>query len=65
MLNYLATNPDAMIQFMTSDMVLNIHSNALYLSEHNAKSRAAGYFLLSCLPRDGQPICLNGEIHAL
>jgi hypothetical protein len=43
-LNYLTTHPDAKNQFRASDMVLNIHSDALYLTEPNDRSRASGYF---------------------
>jgi hypothetical protein len=34
-LDYLATHPAATVQFHASDMVLNIHSDASYLSEAN------------------------------
>ena len=33
MLDYLATNPDTMVRFVVSDMVLDIHSNVSYLPE--------------------------------
>ena len=33
LLDYLVTNPDATIRYYASDMVLNIHSDASYLSE--------------------------------
>ena len=46
-------------------MVLNIHSDASYLSEAKACSRAAGYFFLGSTPMDNQPIQLNGAIHCL
>jgi len=35
----------------------------LYLSAPKAHSRAGGYFFLGSLPRDGDPIKLNGAIH--
>ena len=62
LLDYLATHPDATVRFRASDMVLNIHSDASYLSEPGGKSRAAGHFFLGWLPRDGDPIRLNGAI---
>ena len=31
-LDYLATHPDATVQFCATDMVMNIHSDASYLS---------------------------------
>ena len=55
-LDYLATHPDAKIQFCASDMVLNIHSDALYLTEPNGHSRACGYFFMGSLPEDSKPI---------
>jgi hypothetical protein len=64
-LDYLATHPDATVRFRATDMVMNIHSDASYLSEPNSRSRACGHFLLGWLPVDGQPICLNGAFHML
>jgi hypothetical protein len=43
-------------------MVLNVHSDASYLSTPKARSQAGGYFFLGSLPRDGDPIRLNGII---
>ncbi|GAX19836.1 hypothetical protein FisN_11Lu298 [Fistulifera solaris] len=47
LLNYCATHPDATIRFQASDMILHIESDASYLSETKARSRAAGYHYLS------------------
>jgi hypothetical protein len=44
-------------------MVLNVHSDASYLSAPKACSRAGGYFFLGSIPVDGDPIKLNGAIH--
>ncbi len=44
-------------------MVLNVHSNALYLSAPHARSRAGGYFFLGSTPCDGSPIQINGTVH--
>jgi hypothetical protein len=44
LLDYLAGHSDAKIRFHASDMILNIHSNASYLSEAKARSRACGHF---------------------
>ncbi len=44
LLDYLATHPDAMVCFHASDMILNFHSDTLYLSKANAHSRACGHF---------------------
>ncbi len=46
LLDYLATHPDATVCFHASDMILNIHSNASYLSAANAHSRACGHFFM-------------------
>jgi hypothetical protein len=44
LLDHLATHPDAMVRFNASDMILNIHLDASYLSEANTHSRACGHF---------------------
>ena len=62
LLDYMATHPEAKIRFCASDMILNIHSDASYLSEAKDRSRAGGYFFLGSLPTDGKPIQLNGNI---
>ena len=61
-LDYMACNPRAVIRFYASDMVLNCHSDASYLTAPNARSRAGGHFFLGSIPRDGSPIFLNGAI---
>jgi hypothetical protein len=58
-LDYMATHPMAKIRYKASDMVLNIHSDASYLSAPKARSRTGGYFFLGSIPRDGDPIKLN------
>jgi hypothetical protein len=65
LLDYLATHPHAIVRFYKSDMILNVHSDASYLSAPKARSRATGYYFLGSLPKDGQPIPLNGAIHVL
>jgi len=65
MLDYLAWHPGATIRFVASEMVLNIHSDASYLSAKGAKSRVAGNFSLSTIPINGKPIFLNGAIYTL
>jgi hypothetical protein len=56
LLNYLATYPDATIRFRASDMIMNVHSNASYLSEAYAQSRACGHFFMGWTPKEGDPI---------
>jgi hypothetical protein len=46
-------------------MILNVHSDASYLSAKDARSHAAGYYFLGSLPRDNEPIHLNGAIHVI
>jgi len=62
-LDYMWTHPDAIIRYRATNMILNVHSDASYLSAPKARSRAGGYFFLGSLPRDGDPIKLNGAIH--
>ena len=70
LLNYCATHPDAVLQYKASDMVLHVHSDASYLSEHHAHSHAGGYFYLSTMPlnplmppaTDASPPPLNGPV---
>ena len=61
-LDYMATHPNAVIRYHASDMILQAHSDASYLTAPKARSRAGGYFFLGSLPRDGHPIRLNGAI---
>jgi len=69
LLSYCATHPDATIRFIASKVRLHIHSNAAYLSEIRARSRAGGYFFLSDKPKKlppephNAPPPLNGAIH--
>jgi len=46
LLDYLAGHSDAKVRFHASDKILNIHSDASYLSEAKAHSRACGHFFL-------------------
>ena len=46
-LDYAATHPDAIVTYHPSNMVLAAHSDASYLSEINARSRAGGHFFMS------------------
>jgi hypothetical protein len=45
LLNYCNTHPETKIRYHSSDMILHIHSDASYLSEDEAKSRAGGVLL--------------------
>jgi hypothetical protein len=46
LLDYLATHPNATVQFHASDMILNVNSNASYLSKANAHSWACSHFFM-------------------
>jgi hypothetical protein len=60
LLDYLATHPDATIRYHASDMILQIHSDASYLSVSNARSRLGGLFFLGNKPPEQET--LNGSI---
>ena len=47
LLDYIATQEDAVLTYHASDMKLAAHSDASYLSEPKARSRAGGHFFLS------------------
>ena len=44
---------------------MNVHSDASYLSELDARSRACGHFFMGWSPKDGNPIKLNGAFFTL
>ena len=58
-LDYAATHPNAILTFRRSNMKLAIHSDASYLSEREARSRAGGHHFLSEEVEDPQ---LNGAV---
>jgi hypothetical protein len=60
LLDYLLGHADAKVWFHAFNMILNIHSDASYLSEAKACSRACGHFFMGWMPQDGKPIHLNG-----
>jgi hypothetical protein len=47
LLNYIATHPNAGLQYHACDMILAVHTDASYLSKAGGKSRAAGHFYLT------------------
>eukprot|EP00957_Ditylum_brightwellii_P193011 14695753-Ditylum_brightwellii.AAC.1 len=61
--NYMWTYPNADMHFHASDMILHIHSNAVYMVLLEARSRAGGYFYLSSMPTPNNEVPLNGAIH--
>jgi hypothetical protein len=61
LLNYCTTHPEATLRYHVSDMILNVHSDASYLSEREAKSRTGGFFyMVSNTDKDN--ILTNGAI---
>ena len=46
-------------------MILNVHSDASYLSKMKAHSHAWGHFFMGWSPNDGDPIKLNGAFFTL
>ncbi len=65
LLDYLATNPNDMVRFHAFDMILNIHSTALYLLEANAHSQACGNFFVGWRTDPTKPIKVNGAFFTL
>jgi hypothetical protein len=61
-LDYAATQEDAVVTYRKSDMVLAIHSDASYLSEPKARSRAGGHFFMSENVPDPND---NGAVHTV
>ena len=47
LLDYCATHDDAKIRYFASEMVLNVHSDASYLSASRSKSSVGGHFFPS------------------
>jgi len=62
--DYIATHPNAKVRYHALDMILNIHSDASYLSDKKARSRIAGQYFLQSNPESGKPILTNGAILA-
>ena len=58
-LDYLATQEEAVLTYKASQMILVVHSDASYLSEPKARSRAGGHIFLS---NDGDMPSNNGDI---
>jgi hypothetical protein len=63
LLDYCDTHSDAEVRFHSSDMVLQVSSNASYLSEPEARSRTSRYFYLG--NNDDRQQEINGPIICL
>ncbi len=65
LLNYCATQEEAIITYLASKMILCVHSDAGYCNEKKARSRAGGHFFLSNkdqLPPNNGAIMTNATI---
>ncbi len=63
LLDYLLHNLEVKVWFCALDMVLNISSNASYLSKANTRIRLCGHFFMGWSPKDGEAIRLSGAFH--
>ncbi len=65
LLDYLATYPNATICLRVYNMIMNVHSNVLYLLESDARSHACSHFFMGWSPTDNDPFKLNGAFFTL
>jgi hypothetical protein len=69
LLDYLATQEEAIITYNASDMILQVHSDAGYANEKGARSRAGGHFFLSnsnsSAPNNGAILTMSTIIKAV
>ena len=63
LLDYLVTHSNTKIRFYVTYMIMNIHSDASYLSESKARNRACGHFFMGWKPINGELIKLNGAFY--
>eukprot|EP00957_Ditylum_brightwellii_P146932 11186470-Ditylum_brightwellii.AAC.1 len=54
LLNYCATYPNAVVRVHASNMILHVHSDALYLTAPEGHSRADGHFFLGAASKNLQ-----------
>jgi hypothetical protein len=62
-MNYCASHPDATLRFRRSDMILRTESDAAYLTEEGARSRAGGFHYLG--KEADHPPFFNGPVHTI
>lgn len=65
LLNYVASNPNAVLTYAASDMCLHVHSDVSYLSVPKARSRVGGHFFLSDHPDKPGILRINGPVHVI
>jgi len=63
LLDYLSTHPEATLRYCASDMILVVETDAAYLVQPEAKSRASGWFVLTNHPTT--TIKNNAPIHVM
>lgn len=61
-LDYCATNPDAKLHYIATDMLLKIISDAAFLTEPKARSRVGGHHFLG--NREDKSQVLNAPVHS-
>jgi hypothetical protein len=61
LLNYCNMHPETKIHYHASTMILHIHSDASYLSENDATSRAGGFFYMRNTTKNDKKLT-NGDI---
>ncbi len=60
LLDYVATQPNAILTYKKSNMILSVHSDASYLSKAAARRQVRGHFFCS---KDSKNPCNNGAVH--
>ena len=66
LMNYLASNPHAEMQYRVSGLQLAIHSNVSYLSVSQARSRASGVrFISEGPPNPNNPECFVPTVNGI
>jgi hypothetical protein len=63
LLDYLASDSEAKVRYFASDMIMNIHLDTSYLSETGARSRACRHFFMGWMPKNGEPVKINGAFY--
>jgi hypothetical protein len=56
LLNYCNTHPETKTRYHASEMILHIQSDASYLSENEAKSRAGGFFYMGNITKNDKKL---------
>ncbi len=62
LLDYCATHSEASIRYCASEMALQIHSDASYLSVPKGRSRAGGHIYLGSASTSAKPMLNNGAV---